>query len=255
MNSERPPTGAMEKALSMLLAFKVDREKSILEIAAELKLSRSTAYRLADRLRELGFLEIDPKSGQWRLGREIVQLGVAALQATDLMQVAPGFLKFLMETSRESVNLAVFDADRMVLVYREQGPQSVTISSRLGSHRPMHASGLGKAYLSGMEESERRLLISRLDFKRYSPSSLVTVGELERDITLTQERGYAVDNREFEATLACCAAPLFDHRGVVVGSISASGPAERILQQVGRIGPQVADTARAISQRLGFIAR
>ena len=62
----------------------------------------------------------------------------------------------------EAVNLAVFDADSMVLLYREQGPQSVTISSRLGSHRPMHASSLGKAFLSAMDEAERRVLLGRV---------------------------------------------------------------------------------------------
>ena len=74
----------------------------------------------------------------------------------------------------EAVNLAVFDADSMVLLYREQGPQSVTISSRLGSHRPMHASAVGKAFLSAMDESERRVLLGRISLKRYTDSTITS---------------------------------------------------------------------------------
>jgi DNA-binding IclR family transcriptional regulator len=155
----------------------------------------------------------------------------------------------------EAVNLAVFDADSMVLLYREQGPQSVTISSRLGSHRPMHASSLGKAFLAAMQDSERRVLLSRLQLTRHTDTTIVSAAALEREIAEIRARGYAIDNSEFEATLACAAAAVFDHRGLPVAAISVSGPVERVGPQIERIGQMVADTARAISQRLGHIQR
>jgi DNA-binding IclR family transcriptional regulator len=57
-------------------------EASIAEVAATLQLSRSTALRIAERLRKLGVLETDVKTARWRLGCETVQLGVAALDPT-----------------------------------------------------------------------------------------------------------------------------------------------------------------------------
>jgi IclR family acetate operon transcriptional repressor len=244
--------GTLERGLAILQFFKRSPEASIAEVAAALELSRSTTYRIAERLRELGFLEVSA-AARWRLGRETVQLGVAALQSTDIMRVAPHVLAGLLEGTREAVNLAVFDADSMVLVYREQGPQSVTISSRLGSRRPMHASGLGKAYLAALGVNERHALIERLDLKRFTPETIVDRAALERELDRIQKRGFAADRREFEQTLACCAAAVFDHRAVPVAAISASGPAERILAKFDRIGAEVAAAARAISERLGFI--
>src|SRR6185503_5692449 len=149
---------------------------TIPEVAAAVGLSRSTTYRIAERLRDLGFLEVTPTTNRWRLGREAVQLGVVALQSTDAMQVAPELLRALLQMAGEAVNLAVFDADSMVLLYREQGPQSVTISSR----RPMHASSLGKAFLSAMAESERRVLLSRLNLKRYTDQTITSPAALDR---------------------------------------------------------------------------
>ncbi len=248
------PVGTLERGLSILQFFRMSPEPTIPEVAAAVGLSRSTTYRIAERLRELGFLEVNATTNRWRLGREAVQLGVAALQSTDVMQVAPELLRALLEMVGEAVNLAVFDADSMVLLYREQGPKSVTISSRLGSHRPMHASAVGKAFLSAMGERERRVLLGRIAMKRYTEHTLTSLVALERDVAEIRTRGYSMDRSEFEATLACTAAAVFDHRRQPVAAISVSGPAERIMPEIDRIGRLVADTAKAISERLGFVA-
>ena len=119
------------------------------------------------------------------------------------MQVAPELLRALLQMAGEAVNLAVFDADSMVLLYREQGPQSVTISSRLGSHRPMHASSLGKAFLAAMGDAERRVLMGRIVLKRYTEQTITSPAALDREIAEIKARGYSIDRSEFEATLAC----------------------------------------------------
>jgi IclR family acetate operon transcriptional repressor len=245
--------GTLERGLAVLQYFKRTQEASVVEIAESIDLSRSTTYRIAQRLRELGFLEVNAATARWRLGPEAAQLGVAALQSTDVMRIAPPILLGLLEGTREAVNLAVFDSDSMVLMYREQGPQSVTISSRLGSRRPMHASSLGKAYMAALKPTERRALIGRLELKRFTPETIVDKDALERVLAAVQKRGFADDRREFEQTLACCAAAVFDHRAVPVAAISVSGPAERILAKFDRIGEEVATAARAISARMGFI--
>jgi IclR family transcriptional regulator, acetate operon repressor len=245
--------GTLERGLAILLFFKRTPEASVADIAAALDLSRSTTYRIAERLRELGFLEVNATTARWRLGREAAQLGVAALQSSDLMRIAPPVLLQLLEGTREAVNLAVFDSDSMVLIFREQGPQSVTISSRLGSRRPMHASSLGKAYMAALRADERHALIDRLELKRFTPETIVDKDALERGLISVQKRGFADDSREFEQTLACCAAAVFDHRAVPVAAISVSGPAERILAKFDRIGGEVIAAARAISARLGYI--
>lgn len=247
--------GTLERGLAILRFFKAAPDAAIAEVAQALGLSRSTAFRIAERLRELGFLEVDTATARWRLGREIAQLGVAALQSTDLMRIAPSVLQSLLEGTREAVNLAVFDADSMVLVFREQGPQSVTISSRLGSHRPMHASALGKAYLAALRPRECHAVIERLELKRFTPETIIDRVALERALAIVRKRGFADDGREFEPTLACCAAAVIDHRGVPVAAISVSGPADRVLAKFDRIGAEVATAARSISERLGYLER
>jgi DNA-binding IclR family transcriptional regulator len=105
-----------------------------------------------------------------------------------------------------------------------------------------------------MADSERRVLVSRLVLKRHTDTTITSPAALDREIAEIRSKGYALDRSEFEATLACCAAAVFDHRGQPVAAISVSGPAERVTPQFERIGGLVADTARAISERLGHVA-
>lgn len=247
------PVGTLERGLAILQFFAASTEASLPDAAQATGLSRSTIHRITVQLRELGFLEVNLTNNRWRLGSAAMQLGVAAVQSTEVMNVAPERLQQLLVLAGEAVNLAVFDSDRMVLLYREQGPQSITISSRLGSHRPMHASALGKAFLAAMEDSEREVLIGKLPLDQISDDTITTVVDLKKEISLVQARGYAIDRSEYETTLACCAAAVFDHRAQPVAAISVSGPAERVLPQLDRIGGLVSDTAKSISRRLGYV--
>ena len=62
--------GTLERGLAILQFFKRTPEASVADVAAALELSRSTTYRIAERLRELGFLEINTANSLRRLGRE-----------------------------------------------------------------------------------------------------------------------------------------------------------------------------------------
>src|SRR5580698_4325086 len=87
--------GTLERGLALLKEVGIRPDVSMQDLAHVLRLSRSTTYRIAERLRELGYLETNP-TGHWRLGRETVQLGVAALQSADIMRIAPDLLQALL---------------------------------------------------------------------------------------------------------------------------------------------------------------
>ena len=85
-------------------------------------LSRSSAYRLVDRLQAVDYL-VQDSSGQWRLGPAAARLAMAAVHATEVVNVAPEYLRMLVQQTRETVGFAVLSGDEMIFVYRELGPQ------------------------------------------------------------------------------------------------------------------------------------
>ena len=246
-------SGTLERGLAILEYFAATGEASAGMVAEALSLSRSATYRILEALRERGYLEVNPASEKLRLGARTAGLGMAALWGIDVVRLAPAYLQRLTKATEETVFLAVMDDDAVVYVYKEEGPQSVTMNSQLGSRRPLHCTALGKAYMSALPEDEWRSLIGRLNLRRFTANTITDAVALEDELKLTKERGYAIDNIEVEEGVACFAAPVLDYRARPVASISVAGPAERIFSKGERLGSLVAETAASLSRRLGYV--
>lgn len=246
-------SGTLERGLAILEYFAVRGEATAGMVAGALGLSRSATYRILDALRERGYLEINPSSEKLRLGVRAAELGMAALAGVDVVRLAPAYLEGLVEATSETVFLAVVDGDAVVYVYKEEGPQAVTMSSRLGSRRPLHCTALGKAFMSALPIENRRRLVEGLELNRCTENTITDAAVLEEDLALTNERGYAVDNVEVEEGVACFAAPVLDYRAVPIAAISVAGPAERVLPKGAELGRLVAETASEVSSRLGYV--
>ena len=89
---------------------------------------------------------------------------------------------------------------------------------------------------------------------RSSPrSTLTTRRALGHEVSAIIERGYAIDRSEFEQTLGCCAAAVFDHRGMPIAADQRLGAGRPRPDAHGEGGARRSRaTARAISERLGF---
>lgn len=252
-SAEERPAGSLDRGLTILSFLAGKPEAAVNDIAKGVALSRSTTYRLVDQLAAAGWLTRTGTAGHWRLGPAAARLGAAAGGARDVAQVAPDLLRVLVQQTRETVGLGVPGADEMVFIYREQGPNAVTVSAPLGARRPLHCTSVGKAYLAALPPEEASRIVRRLDLVAFTASTLTTVEALEADLDAIRARGWSQDEREFEASVACCGAAVLDHQGRPVGAISASGPHKRMLPALGRVGPVVVSTAEAISRRLGHL--
>ena len=247
-------SGTLERGLSVLEFVAKRGEASASDAVAALGISRSATYRIIDTLRRKRYLEISPGSEKLRLGIRTTELGMAAVSGVDAVRLAPSHLRALVEQTLETVFLAVVDDDvAVVYVYKEEGPQAIKMSSRLGSRRPLHCTALGKAYISALPDDVQPSFIKGLRLRRLTDNTITDAGVLEAEISVAKERGYAVDRVEVEEGVACFGAALRDYRGLPVAAISVAGPAERLLPKEDKVGPLVAKTALAISRRLGYV--
>ena len=73
------------------------------------------------------------------------------------------------------------------------------------------------------------------------------------ELMRVREAGYAVDDEEFEEGLRCVGAPVFDHRGHVVASISTAAPVFRLRKdQLPHVARLVIAAAQGLSEDLGY---
>lgn len=247
--------GTLRRGLSILQYVSVQGEATPVTVAAALGTSRSTTYRIIETLRDFGFLESNPATGALRLGIRAIELGMAALADVDVINVAPPYLRDLAAETLETVFLAVPNQDEMVYVFKEESTLPVRMNCKLGSRRPLHSTALGKAYMSVLPEDDRKALIGRLDFVRFTPNTITDPQLLEDNLALSRVRGFAFDDVEGEEGVSCVAAPVRDFSGLPIAAVSVSGPTERIAPRYPDVGARVAAVATALSRRLGYVSR
>ncbi|MGX1667978.1 IclR family transcriptional regulator [Streptomyces sp. NPDC055400] len=243
-------TGPLDRALAVLQHMAGAHDATAAEIAEAAGTSRSTAYRLAERLTSWGFLALADESGRWVLGPEALRLGLAVLSRSHVAQTAPELVRHLMELTRETSGVAIPLHDTMVFVHRELGPMPSPATTQVGTVRPLHSTAVGKAWLSGLPGPQAAEVLERLRLRAYTPSTITTVPALERELALTRHRGWAVDDGELSQSIGSCAAVVFGPDKRPVAAVSVWGPHARITQRMGRIGPVVASTADALTRRL-----
>ncbi|GAA4013343.1 IclR family transcriptional regulator [Streptomyces plumbiresistens] len=250
-----PGAGALDRGLAMLDHLAVVRTCTTQDLAAALGLSRSTAYRLVDRLVEQGWLVQEPGSGLLRLGPSAARLASAAVRSTGLSAEAVPVLVRLMRETRETASLAVPNGVSMVFVHRETGPRPVAVTGALGVARPLHSTSLGRAYLAALPEDRLEEKLAELVASPESPVEAGTVGSLRSVVEATRRRGWSEDRREFDESSCCCGAAVHDHTGLPVAAISVAGVAERMERALGEVGPLVARAAAEVSAKLGYVDR
>ncbi len=220
------------------------------ELAAALKLNRSTAHRLAATLVEKRYLTFVPRSG-YGLGSKSLELGYQARVQLNIPRVARDHLEILAAQTGDTVHLGVLDGTRALYLDKLPGRRRVEISSRVGELQPLRSTGLGKALL--LDEDEPRLReyyrCENSNVQRYRVSEATWIRRMRE----YAKRGCAFDLEENEDRIRCVAAPVRDATGAIKAAISVSSAAQYMNdERMQALTEEVCWTAEQISRELGW---
>jgi DNA-binding IclR family transcriptional regulator len=246
-----PGVQSVDRALTILGILARLGEAGVTEIAGELGVHKSTAFRLVATLESHGMVEQNEDRGKYRLGLGVLRLAGATTARLDVVQEARPICRKLAADSGETVNIAVL-SDRSAL-YLDQvaGKSALQSHNWVGQHIPLHATSNGKVLLSGLSSHEVDKRLTRLP--SYTPDTVTTRARLRRDLAEVREQGYAVAVDELEIGLTAIAAPIHNAHGDVIASISVSGPTFRLTEpRVKELVPVVLDAGEEVSRRLGY---
>jgi DNA-binding IclR family transcriptional regulator len=258
---ERYYIRAILRALDVLEAFSPERPTlSLMEVSEAVGLHASTAFRLLATLQSRGYVEQDPRSGQYRIGVASLRPGHTFLARLNVRDRVAPFLEELRDETRETVHLAILDENTMEVVYLEklEGLQPIGLmGSRVGGRCPGHCTGVGKALLAYHDQEAVRTFFSNNEMHSYTPTTITSVQRLMEELAAIRHRGYALDNSEHEPGVMCVAVPLRNHMNHVVAAMSVSGPVDRISRWIeqGKLVQRVLQLGHAASLRLGWADR
>lgn len=249
------PVQSVDRALTVLEILGSRGEAGVTEIAAELGVHKSTAFRLVAVLESRGFVEQLADRGKYRLGFGIVRLAGATAAQMDLTREGRRTCEELAVDLGETVNMAILDGDRVVNISQARGAGAITSYNWVGQGTPVHATSSGKVLLAFARGPLRRTLLEG-DLQRFTDATITDRGALERELAGVERRGWAATAEEYEVGLNAVAAPVRDAEGRVVAAVSVSGPSFRLSPgSFDSVAPRVVAAADELSRRLGFFAR
>jgi DNA-binding IclR family transcriptional regulator len=255
-NGSRKPDGAtvqsVDRAVTVLEILAREGEAGVTEIASELGVHKSTAFRLVAALEARDLVEQNNDRGKYRLGVGILRLAGATAARLDLIQESRPVCRRLAAEVGETINIAVLSDGSALYLDQVAGPSALQLHNWAGQRIPLHATSNGKvllAYLGDMPLSE----IVSTPLERFTDRTITSIRKLTVEIRAARERGYAIAVDELEVGLTAVAAPIRNASGEVIASVSASGPGFRLA---GERLDDVAEAVRAagdeISRRLGW---
>jgi DNA-binding IclR family transcriptional regulator len=243
----------VERAIAILKSFSLERpERGVSELSRELGLHKSTVSRLMRTLEHGGLLFRSPETERYRLGVDLIGLAAQVASHMDVREVALPFLRELAEVCQDTVNLSAFDAGQVVnLVQFAPHARRIKNVGRVGRRMAPHCTAAGKVLLAHLPQDELdQVLRGRLE--RFTPFTITDPDELRQELVRVREQGYATVCEELEEGLNVIAAPVHDHTGQVVASISVAGPAYRVTPALfPELAARLLDTAGKISRQLG----
>ncbi|MEU6172202.1 IclR family transcriptional regulator [Streptantibioticus parmotrematis] len=245
---------SVDRAVSVLEILARRGEAGVSEVAAQIDVHKSTAFRLLAALEARDLVEQAGERGKYRLGFGIVRLAGAVTDRIDITQVGRRVCERLAEDLGETVNVAVLEGTYAINLYQVRGPGAVTAHNWVGQLTPLHATSSGKVLLAQLSAEERARLLTEAGLERFTPATVTSRGTLDKELAGVRERGYSTTHEEFEAGLNAMAAPVRARDGAVVAAVSASGPGYRFSEdRMRELVPVLLDGAREISHRLGWL--
>lgn len=241
---------SVDRALSILEVLAHRGSGTLTELAEDLDVHKSTAFRLVATLEEHGLVEQSENRGRFRLGMGILRLAGATGARLDLVQEARPITRQLASETGETVNIAVLSEASALYVEQVAGSSALQSHNWVGQHIPLHATSNGKVLLSGLDRDALDPLLKNLPL--HTEVTMVDPGTLRTELTQVRSQGYAVAVDELEVGLTAVAAPIRNAHGDVMASMSVSGSTFRLSgDRLAEIVQAVQAAAAEVSRRLG----
>ena len=239
---------AVERAVQILSSFDSEHAKQgVSEIAHSTGLHKATTHRITMTLLNSGFLERTADGEQFRLGLPLVKLGMGALHRLDVRRAAQSYMHRLVDELKEICTLGLFDRGQVLYVEVVHSKHSLTIAARVGRHLPAHCTASGKVLLAFLPPEVVEPVLSA-PLRAYTEKTITSPERLREELSIIQQRGYAVADEELEMGIWAISAPIRTLDQDVVAAMSIPFPVNRLNpERIPEIAQALLETANAVS--------
>ncbi|AUI51041.1 IclR family transcriptional regulator [Arthrobacter crystallopoietes] len=221
------------------------------ELARHLSLSKATVLRVLTTLEELGWVaQGAPPTSTWATTFHAYAVVARSGIGTNLRDVALGPMNHLQLDTTETVHLCVPDGESLIVIERLDTPHVLRAFLALGTRIPLNASGTGLAFLAASSDSFVEEYLEG-PLEQRTARTHTDQENLWAELRQIRTRGYSINEGGLSDGITSLGAAIVDPLGAPVGSVSISGPSNRIVpEKYEEFGAAVAETAKVIGSQL-----
>ncbi len=250
---EKNPIKSAERIFNVMELLCEEGPMGVTEIGVALNLNKSTVHRLLMSLSTMGYVNKLEKSDQYAMTYKLLRMAEQVKKQQDVLRLLHPLLKKLSQTCSETVHLVQRSGDMIIYIDKvESRVNSVQMVSQIGLAHSIFTTGVGKAMLAELPKND---VINLWDNHRITPYTKYTITNKEeflRELELTRERGYALDNQENELGVRCIAASIYNYDQNVEYAFSISVPISRMSdERVAELSEIVLEYRKQFSALMG----
>ena len=148
----------------------------LMELSNTLGLHKSTVHRLLNSLIYMGYVRQDEETSHYALTFKILELADLMLNNMDVLTLVHPYLKKLKTLTGETVHFVQIEGAHAVYIAKEEShTNSIRMVSRVGSQIPLYRSGVGKALLAMMDDSQVRRIWEASDIQAVTSHTIVSL--------------------------------------------------------------------------------
>ncbi len=219
--------GSVLRAVGLIKAIaEMGGDLSVKQLADRLDLPASTTHRLLHLLAAKKLVEHDPIKRRYRIGAELLRIGLLISSRTSVKDLARPFMQAVVDNCNEACILVLyFSGSLQVSVVDVINPSHpLRYDVQLDACHSLLWGATGRSVLAFLPEGERNAAIDRRDVSPASGSPLPDYATLTRELDSIRARGYACSMGQKIPGAVGIGAPVFAQNGMILGSLCLTIP-------------------------------
>lgn len=221
------------------------------ELSDELQIPKASIHRLCSTLESVGYLQTRLNGRGLLPGHRFQKVGLGVMASSAHRAEQHAILTGLSREIGETCNISVPDGSEMIYFDRAETHWPVRVQLQIGSRVPTHCTASGKMFLSSLPEGKRLRVLSSSALERFTQNTSIELVVLERELELTRNRQYAIDNQEYIDGMVALAVPVMDQQQRLVATLSFHAPTMRVpVESLDDYLPEVQRAGQLLSELL-----
>ncbi|MGO0063298.1 IclR family transcriptional regulator [Brevibacillus fluminis] len=221
----------LDQALKLLHSFTRERPQwGVRELAAEMQMSHTVAYRMLVTFTRHGLLTQDPETKKYRLGLKVLEYGGIIRDQLNITDIIYPVMKALSDKTGESIFLTWLDGSDGICTEIVESNQSIKYALSVGSRTPLYAGASNKVIMAYMPIDVIKAILEK-GLQPKTPHTIANRESLLQNLETIKKAGWAYSQGEYTEDTFGVAMPIFDSSGKPVASLTIAGPTYRMSDE------------------------